>query len=190
MLASARILSIDPGTNFTGATIMDITSDGVITTIFADTIKTEWLIRTSNPMVEIHGKRFTKINHIGESIAELLRIYNPNVVISEAPYLGRFPQSFAALVELLMELRHRLFQYNVSMPLLSIDPSSVKKSMGVKGNSSDKGEMTIALHKEKIKHIRPVDTMDEHTVDATCVGLYYIKTFLGEYYVNKDRRVE
>lgn len=177
MLSNFRILSIDPGTNFTGTSILDIDLNNDIKLKFVETIKAVNLAKKNNSILHVYGSRFTRIHVTGQQITKLLLEYNPDAVISESPYLGKFPQSFAALTEILSEFRRRTFAYNVSVPFITIDPSTVKKSLGVKGTSGDKKLMRKAIEKIKFKNsdYSNYNLLDEHSIDAIAVGLWYLK---------------
>ena len=173
MTCTIRILSIDPGTNHTGVSILDVSKDG-IEVIFAETINAVKLARQHESITWVYGSRFARIRVTGDRISHLLDEYEPNMVITELPYMGRFAQSFGALTELVAEFKSRVYCYDPSMPLDGIDPSSVKKHMGVKGTSNDKDEMTVALEKRCLsysKYINP-SNLDEHAIDSICVGLW------------------
>ena len=118
------------------------------------------------------------IKTINLRLAKLLLMYKPDKIVSESPYLGKFPASFAALVELLYAFRLTVFDYNPSIYMFTIDPPTVKKHMGVKGTSSDKTLMQQGLKKKKINYneYRFLD-LDEHAVDAMCVGLTFVSLF-------------
>ena len=80
MLSSARILSIDPGTSYTGMVILDIDNKGNISIPFASTVQSSNHIDKTNTIAMVHGDRFAKINHIGNVFSEVLQIYKPNVI--------------------------------------------------------------------------------------------------------------
>ncbi|HEX9137653.1 MAG TPA: hypothetical protein VF905_12020, partial [Nitrospirota bacterium] len=66
-----------------------------------------------------------------------------------------------------------------------IDPSSIKKAVGVKGTSDDKHAMTEAI--KKIPEIMDVligdiDTMDNNAVDAIAVGYCSLNRELNHEY--------
>lgn len=185
MFNEARILCIDPGTNHTGYSVLDLNNSGELRCIYARTLDTSPLVRIDGVTTNLHSDRFSKIRILGNELLHLLRIFRPHVVISESPYMGRFPQSFAALVEVLLMFRDVIFQFDPALPFETIDPSSVKKSMGVSGKSGDKDLMSTALQKENIQYLSGINSkeFDEHTVDSICVGVHYIKRHFGDYYV-------
>lgn len=177
-----RILALDPGTNRTGVSIIDYDdNDGTPLVIMVETIKADRLSLQIQYVIDVHGSRFARILSTGDRLRILLEMYQPDAVASESPYLGRFPQSFAALTEILTEFRRRLFEWEPSKTLHVIDPSTVKVFMGVKGTSPDKDLMTKALAKKALlysEYINPND-LDEHSIDSLCVNLCFANRLLS-----------
>lgn len=177
------ILSIDPGTTMTGVVVSTVI-DGNVNVLCATTINAEVLMIDKGGINDTHGKRFTRELCISEVFMDMLLMYKPDVVVSESPFMGRFPQAFAALVELITFLKFTLFSYDRSIEFVTIDPKSVKVTMGVSGNSSNKNLMRNSLLSNNCiryqNNLNPF-TFDEHTVDALAVGLWYYSQ-LGEKY--------
>lgn len=169
------IMSIDPGTNSTGVSILSVDYP-TVKVIFAETIKADRLMSNYSYIEQIHGSRYARIIATADRIAHLLTIYPIDAIVSESPYMGRFAQSFAALTELISEIRNRIFCFDNGLFLDTIDPSTVKKFMGVKGTSGDKDLMRKALNNKFLlydDYLKPAE-FDEHTVDSICVGLSYV----------------
>jgi len=163
---------MDPGTNFNGYCIVDYQQNKVPEIKFIETQIVSSGISKHNYMAHLYGDRFAKIYYIGLQYKKLLELYKPRYVVSESPYLGRFPASFAALTEVLSIYRNVLSVCMLGTPLDTIDPSSVKCAMGVKGTSSDKNKMSDALSKLSINYNEySLSELDEHSVDAMCVNL-------------------
>ena len=179
MIGKYRIISLDPGTSFTGVSVIEVdleTKD--IEVLFVETFELIKLIRRKQYLVEMHSERFAKIQTSCALLHHLIELYEVDAVVSESPYLGRFAASFAALTEILFGFRTTTFNYDPGMPFYTIEPSVVKKHMGVKGTSKDKNLMTIALkdHTVSIPDCYNIDTLDEHSIDCICVGLTHIAT--------------
>lgn len=178
------ILSIDPGTSCTGISILKISEGQTVHVHHVETIKAERRALRYVFVNGIHGARYAKILAVADRIAEMLEIYKPDVVVSESPYMGRFAQSFGALTELLAEIRNRLFIYDPSMFLNTLEPSVVKKHLGVKGTSGDKNEMSAAVLKQLLSYstyINPVE-LDEHSIDSIAVGLCFLSKLQSKDY--------
>lgn len=179
---SIRILSIDPGTYYTGVAIMDLNHLGEINIRFVETIDSGHLSLNMGDVVYVHGDRFARILAITHQITNIINQYQPNVVVSESPYMGRFPAAYGALVEVLSMIRLTIYHHNPSMGFLTIEPSAVKQAFNVKGTSGDKNLMYLSLLKlnlvfDTYLHQRK---FDEHSIDAIAVGYAHCKR-LNEY---------
>ena len=179
---SIRILSIDPGTYHTGIAIMDLDYLGKINIRFVETIDSEHLSLTMGDVIHIHGDRFARILAITRQITHLMELYKPNVIVSESPYMGRFPTAYGALMEVLAMIRLTIYQCNPSMEFLTIEPSVVKQAFNVKGTSGNKQLMYEGLLKLNLDFDTYLhwQNFDEHSIDAIAVGYAHCKR-LNEY---------
>ncbi|MBE0438314.1 MAG: hypothetical protein IBX57_00910 [Gammaproteobacteria bacterium] len=175
-----RILSIDPGTATTGVAILDLNLvTNTVDLIFVDTIKAGRGYRKFDHVEDVHGGREAKLQHHFWYISDILFRMQPNCVISESPYMGRFAQAFEALVECLYVVKTAIMSYDPSMPLETIDPPNVKKAVGASGRGGDKDAVRKALYNLKGLTNRTgisLDSLDEHSIDAIAVGCYKLRT--------------
>jgi hypothetical protein len=106
-----------------------------------------------------------------------LQYYDPVAIVCEAPFYNRFrPAAFAPLAELLQGLRIQTQHYNPWIYFYTIDPSTVKKSIGA-GHISGKDEVRDAIlkHTELVNSSTiPLCQLDEHAIDSLAVGLTYV----------------
>ncbi len=170
-----RIMGIDPGTQCTGISIIDFEKDKK-EICFVETIHAEKLAKNLSFIEEIHGSRYVRIQATADQVQKLMIHYRPNLVISESPYMGKFANSFAALTQLISEIRSRVFRFDNSICFQMIDPATVKKFMGVSGKSGDKDLMQAALIKRQLLYSETIDLsmLDEHSIDSICIALYGI----------------
>lgn len=173
-----RILAVDPGTNALGVAVLDVDIDKAIVTVqHATTIDISKLSQNYPQLIMIHGERVSKLHAVEVSLFRMFRAWKPDEIVSEAPYMGRFPQAYGALVECLASIRRAVMEYNRALPLPTIDPASVKKSVGVSGKSGDKGAITTAIQRQSDLVLNiDVDKLDEHARDAIAVGYAFYKT--------------
>jgi len=175
-----RILSIDPGTNKTGYAVLEYDfATHSRSILMATTLHRTTLIKAKPWIAELHGEREAAVNGYGCALGEYLVQWAPDAVISEAPFMGRFPQSFMALTELVSHFRNIVMEWDLTIPLQIVKPSAVKKVMGVSGKSGDKDLMLHALRKLNIPSVVDIETLDDNAVDACCVGLYGIEEMLS-----------
>lgn len=140
----------------------------------AYTVKGNQFITQNKLFAQIHGDKYAKLKGYESHLVELCKRVEPYMVGSEAPYMGRFAAAFGALKEQCMVLRKAGYIYDWTMPFMFIEPTPVKKFMGAKG--SDKTLMTKGLKKRVDVDMGDIkiDDLDEHSIDATCVGLYWL----------------
>lgn len=170
-----RVAATDPGTNQLGLVVMDIMENGNIVIVHVETLEGVKLAREFPGIIDTHGEKFAKLYGIEKHLERVFKEYEPQLIVSESPYMGRFPAAFAALVECLGTIRKAVFRYCRTLPLRLLDPASVKQGMLVSGKSGDKSLMLAALVKlgDRITFADPITLadLDEHTIDAICVGL-------------------
>lgn len=174
-------LSIDPGSNSLGLTINAVDfSTRQKTILHSTTVHIDRLAQLlyGDSLVLTHGLRFAKMQVCRSAIFKMACDWEIQAVVSESPYMGRFPQAFSALVECVQSMQLGIMDYNPLLPFNMIDPATVKKAMGVKGNSGDKNAMRNAA-----ALILPagfdLDVFDEHAIDSMCVGhAFYVSNIL------------
>lgn len=179
-----RVFSIDPGTNTLGVAVLDIDMvKDCITVQHAATLHIGKMSNNYPQIAAIHGDRVTKLYVVEKALVRMFISWMPDAITSEAPYMGAFPQAYAALVECVSAIRRAVIKFDRSMPFPTFDPATVKKSVGVSGKSGDKSAMNHAvLHIPNLVFNGQVVVadLDEHAIDAIAVGYaYYLQTQQG-----------
>jgi Holliday junction resolvasome RuvABC endonuclease subunit len=169
-----RLLAIDPGFNF-GIAILELNFDNdECTVLHLHTFDTMKVAITVHPLIlQVHGERVAKLKAIESIVERLMFAWGVSGVVSEAPYLGRFANSFQSLTECIMAIRWGVFKFSDHVPLMQHDPTTVKKGVGAP-KSKDKGTVREAISKlEWVKFKSPEDfaMADEHAIDACAVGI-------------------
>lgn len=176
--APIRIFSIDPGTNNLGFAMCEVSPDfNTLTVVDATTVKLMKLLnREEQSRAEYFGDKIAKLHLIRKAVARYADAWEPLALVSETPYMGQFAQAYGALMECYCSIRLGIADYNKSMILHGIDPSTVKCSVGVNGKSNDKNLMRIALTKlpDLILNVSLWE-LDEHAIDAIAVNYSYFK---------------
>lgn len=174
-----RVLAIDPGTTCMGISLLEW---GIEERQYHVREAFTLVAKDNHPQYracgELHGARSARIQQLTDRLGDVLRRINPDDIIVETPYLGRYAESFEALVECLTSIHNTIYLYNRFMPLYQIDPTSAKKAVGVRierGKKSNKEDVRVALSKRTdiIWHV-DLAALDEHSVDATAIGMYHI----------------
>lgn len=177
------VLSIDPGTNNLGICVaqMDLLSSKM-NVIEAYTVDINIVAKLYAQHIEImYGNRAAKMYAIEYLVTNILRSYPIALLACESPYMGRFPAAFAALVECMSRIQMAVYKYKQTMPFYYVDPSTVKRNLGVKGTSSNKDEVARAVAKSSFINTSNINLTycDEHTTDAIAVGYTCFKNMLG-----------
>lgn len=181
-----RILSIDPGTNFLGVSIMDVVINESyrkpeLKILHCASVNIESLATAlyGETVVLNHGLRQAKVLACKSLLSKFLEEWEPNTVAIESPYMGRFPQAFSALVECMQALKLAVIEYDVNLEINAYDPSTVKKAVGSAKISSDKNSVKSAM----VKHFPEIDfdDLDEHAIDSMAVGFTCFKSWLKHY---------
>ena len=171
----ARLIGIDPGTNTLGVAelsfdvetlqILNITA---VTLVAAKQTRDFW----SNG---IHGDRFGRINWLEDELTEIFHISDPFQIAVESPFFNRMrPNAFEPLIQIKFAIQRAVYHFTAWKQLYEIDPPTVKKSVGAKGNA-DKDTMKLAviayleLHGIPYTGPVPINELDEHSIDAIAV---------------------
>lgn len=170
-----RIVAFDPGTMCLGCAILDYNKEqGTYLVEHATTIEPGKLFKQYPDVIHAHGERVAKLHAVRLSAINILNAWTPWTVVSEGPFMGSFPQAYAALVECVDSIRRAVRDYSPFNGLRTIDPASVKKAVGVSGKSGDKEAVRRALKAMpslKFAEGLSIDDLDEHAVDAIAVAI-------------------
>jgi Holliday junction resolvasome RuvABC endonuclease subunit len=171
---SLRILSIDPGTvNLGSCFAVGDFGKKTFTVNYAKTFSIERLIDHTNVYkTETYSTNISMAHSVYALMRDLLKHFEPDWVICESPYLNSmFPVSYAKLTICAQAIQEAVKDHHFSLPFFFIDPSSVKKGVGVKGNDGNKASMYTAVTNtpDIIKGIN-ISHLDEHSIDAIAVG--------------------
>lgn len=169
-----RILAIDPGTTTLGVALMvvDLTT-GLKRIELAYTLNAAKALHRYQNAIETQGERHARLLAHYNSLVRIMQEWKVNAVVSESPYLGRFPQSYAALLECLAMIERAVADYDCYMRLETIDPASVKVAVKVGGKNGDKTLMQKAVLGLTDIAWNPMinrEMLDEHSIDSIAVG--------------------
>lgn len=182
---SLRILSIDPGTQNLGVCFaIARLGDKQFEVQNVETIDIDRLVNIVNSeLVEDYSKYPVMYNSVYRLTSELIIQFQPDWVICESPYMNsRFPLPYAILTLCTQAIHTAVKNYSTSIGFSMIDPASVKKQIGVKGNTGDKEAVKKAvLNNPFIKSNLLLTDIDEHSSDAIAIGYYGFIDYLKGY---------
>ena len=172
-----RIVSIDPGSDTLGLAHFDYDfNTRLLSLVEVETLQGHRNAKIDPEFAETHGNRIARLRSHRRVLERYFTRVKPHKVISEAPFMGQHAAAYAALVECIAYIRFALEYYDDTVPLVLIDPPTVKNGVGAPGNA-DKDRMRQAVL-EASKHppfINPsridLTVLDEHSIDAIAVGL-------------------
>ncbi len=169
-----RVVGIDPGTTNMGVSVLEF--DGLtmqITGIAPMTLNGDRL-SASSWTAAMYGDRARRLEALKYALLNILHCEQPIGIASESPFYNtKRPNAFGALKEALAAAQQAVCEYDINRPLYLIDPPSVKRAVGAKGNA-DKDQMAAALitHPLLGEHLRRhTPYLDEHNLDASAVAL-------------------
>lgn len=172
-----RLVGIDPGTNSLGVSVFERHIDtNEIALLWTSTIKGINFGKEYEKIMELNGERFAKVYGYKSSLVDFFNNWQPNLIVSEGNYMGRFPSAYGALTEMVLTIRLAALEYRSDMAVKVIDPSTVKKTIGVPGNTGDKELIKKRVKLLNIKFSQPqtIDNLDEHSLDSIAIGYWGI----------------
>lgn len=178
-----RVMGIDPGSRTLGISMVDCYPyENTLSLAESWTLNTELAIRRNRFRAARVGEHQIRMEAIHEEVLLAMQNYYPDVVIMETPYLGRLPQSFFVLTQVMTAIERAVGDYSAAMVLEKVDPSTVKKAIGVPGNSSDKELVRKAVNGLKcLENLsdRDLGSLSEHAIDSIAVAHFFCVTELG-----------
>lgn len=183
-----RVLAIDNGTNTLGTVVADIDlGTAPMHVIYADTCTANDTADRHQWVADMHGNRFARYEVLFDYMSELLNEYDPDIVVIEAPFMHRRPESFATLRESLYVLRQAVMEYRPALHIELVPPILAKKAVGMKVFTQGKESVRDAVLRLKdvtyVEDVNPTQ-LDEHCIDAVAVAYHERKRVMAEY----DRR--
>ncbi len=182
----ATIIGIDPGSDTLGVGV--ITFDLVDLDIVSSRAFT--LNGTRNGRgtftTEIHGDRLGRIESHRANLVGVFRHFQPLEIACESPFMSRrMPSAFGALTETVSAVRQAVMQYDVWRYLNLIDPPTVKRAVGVAGNTGGpEGKKLMTQAIARIADILaydgevPIEQLDEHSIDGLAVAFCHFTQFM------------
>lgn len=169
----ATIVGIDPGSEMLGIATLNFDVDTFAIVGCDSHTYVGSKLEGSDWSGAIFGARYRRIQAHQDNLLRILREVQPLVVCSESPFANMLrPAAYGALVEVICGIREAVKQYDCWRPCYMLPPSSVKNSVGCKGNAK-KDEV-----KEAVLKLAPLvnatwtdlNHMDEHSIDALAVA--------------------
>lgn len=172
---SNMLLSLDPGINFTGISVIDI-SEGfnVIETHY---VKNNRAFTPEEKIIEkSQGPRAVKLLAIINKFKSLLERFKFDMIIIEAPFYNALtPQAYGSLLEVIFGLKYTLL-VPLDLKYCLIEPTVVKKLFTSHGQAKKemmKQFLESKLLSGEIVMDKSVDLLTEHEIDSIAIGYVY-----------------
>jgi Holliday junction resolvasome RuvABC endonuclease subunit len=180
---NATLIGIDPGSESLGVSILTFNPALEIVRIEAATYRGSKLPISEDTEL-VHGARHARIRAHYQNLVPLLLHYQPIGIVCESPFFqATRPQAYGALTEVLTMVRSAVHTYRPNLEVALIDPPTVKRSVGAKGNAGKEDVRLAILAIADEMHYHgpiPLERLDEHSLDATAVVYGYFKVLRGE----------
>jgi len=168
-----NICGVDPGTNYLGVSFIGIDEE-TLEIVNIETLAID--ISNKKPYNPLNNRIQYSLLSLHNRIVTLFMQKEPVAMSIENPFsYGKSPGSVIPLGKALGVLENAFIDRDHTRYIKRISPSEVKKSVGVSGNSGDKGDIYRALLKMDIvtKHVNLGDlTDDAHDSIAIALDLY------------------
>ena len=182
--STLRILSIDPGSDTLGASIIDVDLNTLTATVIDSITFNASLHLKHGPQYSsieaVHGNRYARLTTHKNNLTRHMGYWKPHMIICEAPFMGLNPKSYATLVECVDAIREATYRYNPLIELYTVPPMNAKKAIGVSGRGKTKDDVRDAIlnmvnnNQSKLCYTAntPLVMLDEHSIDSIAVGYY------------------
>jgi Holliday junction resolvasome RuvABC endonuclease subunit len=176
----ATLIGIDPGTDVMGVSVFEFDAVTLkLLRIRATSYKAAQLL-SDDWIGEFQSSRHQRIHAHMENLKRIFWEEDPVAVISESPFINmKMPGAFAALVEVVSNLRNTLYSFCPWKSLYLVEPSRVKQAVGAKGNANKDGvKEAVRKNKEIIEALDvSIDLLTPDAVDSIAVGYHLFCTF-------------
>jgi Holliday junction resolvasome RuvABC endonuclease subunit len=174
------IVGIDPGSETLGVSVLffDVVTLQIIKILPKTYIGSKLPV---SPMLSmLHNDRVSRIKAHEYNLFNIYTEYNPVAIVSEAPFYNpRRPNAYGVLVEVICAIRNSIIRYSDTMCFYQVDPASVKRAIGAKGNADkDLVKYHIGLIPEIVNNLNiAINHLDEHSIDATAVAYHQFLSY-------------
>lgn len=172
-----RILSVDPATGKSGWSILDLIrlNPLQVRIIAHGQFDGEKLFRKQKEMAERFHKQFCTLAALGQEYEDLMRMYKPDIVVSESAFGYAHMNALISLTLAINELR-RASRIVLDKDIVTVPPTITKKAFTGSG-SADKDHMRLAYqtHIYLEGKVEDGNIISEHEIDAIGHGIGFIR---------------
>lgn len=179
------VVGIDPGSETLGYAELkyDSRTKEIVSTFACTFIGSKLCKNLLTLRYEEH--RHLRIKAHSENLLKMFNAAEPDYVVAESSFINvKRPVAYGVLMEVMAGIRHAMSQYDPYAYFGTIDPSSIKNAVGVKGGSKDKDLIKHALMKIPELNYKgdiPIANLDEHSCDALAAVYAKFKLLTGTF---------
>lgn len=191
-----RIVSIDPGTETMGVSLLGlhpITLEQSF--IEAFTMRGSILNYYWGNVMHDGDGRDSRLLALEDQLVNYFSRVQPHMVVYEDNYLGASPQSFKALIEACMCIRHAIWRYNPYLASYTVKPNQAKSIVNAIAKRGMSQEERKELVRQGLMNYQPLRvppltlaSLDEHSVDSVAIGAYALQEVSNELLLSEWRR--
>ena len=176
------IVGIDPGTVSLGLSAMRYDAATLkLVSVEGLTFNSEKMLAEDPVLSETHSERMSKIRAQYLNLVNMFRYYRPSFIVAESPFYNSLrPAAYGALMEVLAAIKSAAADYDNMVPFITYPPSTIKIALGAGAWAKKEEIRTRMLNMTSLPFIGPypLDTLDEHAIDAIAVCNCHYKTIL------------
>lgn len=191
-----RIVSIDPGTETMGVSLLGlhpITLEQSF--IEAFTMRGSVLNYYWGNVLHDGDGRDSRLIALENQLVDYFNRVHPHIVVYEDNYLGASPQSFKALIEACMCIKHAVWKYNPYLASYTVKPNQAKSTVNAIARRGMSQEERKELVRQGLMNYQPLrvppltlSMLDEHAVDSVAIGAYALQEISNELLMSEWRR--
>ena len=176
-----KILAFDPGIQHLGYSLShyDPVNDKMVVQAYG-VIHGQQLLKKKKEMTELYGRRFVILDAFEVIVADLMREFQPDYVVTEGAFQHLFPDAYAALVLVIHTIKRAAFQI-IQKFVYSVSPKESKKAISHDG-TADKETVIDAILKHPDIEIKPSaaakEMLVEHSADTIAGAWAFIRNHL------------
>lgn len=177
------VFSIDPGTTMIGFALSEIDTGNRFTPVDARSVDLEAMAKAKYgfSLQETHGVFYSRIRCVYDAVTSILNNYNPDYLVIESSFMGKFAAAFDALVQCISAIKQAYYDYCPTRAVNMITPSEIKTYVGVSGRSGDKDLMYHGVKPLLVNTGINIDQLDQHAIDAVAGGYaFYSRLILND----------
>jgi len=191
-----RVVSIDPGTETMGVSLLElhpITLEQRFVEAF--TMRGSVLNYYWGNVLHDGDGRDSRLIALENQLVTYFQYAQPHMVVYEDNYLGASPQSFKALIEACMCIKHAVWKYNPYLTSYSVKPNQAKSTVNAIARKGMSQEERKGLVRQGLMTYQPLRVpplilagLDEHAIDAIAIGAYALQEITNELLLSEWRQ--